>query len=168
MQDSVGLDLKLTSYLFYLLVIVSSNLGKKALEKLLSLKTSSGSSSTSGGSVFLIPSSITSRTSKSLSGLPKGLAFVSKTQINASCFFTWAKLTTLTDRAHKKLDVQADTIKKALEVGYSVTEWESAARRPFDILRKDQCGALVVYLVVEPSLVATGTITVTDADSLFE
>ncbi|KAK0741420.1 hypothetical protein B0T18DRAFT_394018 [Schizothecium vesticola] len=59
------------------------------------------------------------------------------------------KLTTLTDKALKKLDVQADTIKKALEVGYS-------------------CDALVAYLVVKPSLVTTGTITVTDADSLFE
>jgi hypothetical protein len=58
MQDSVGLDLKLTSYLFYLLVILSSNSGKKALEKPLSFKTSSGTSSTSGGRVFLIPPSI--------------------------------------------------------------------------------------------------------------
>lgn len=54
-SDSVGLDLKLASYL---LVSVTSNSGKKALDELLALKPSSSSSSQSGWKGFLIPPSI--------------------------------------------------------------------------------------------------------------
>ena len=52
--DSVGLDLKLVSYL---LVMVTSSSGKKALDELLALKSSS-SSSQGGWKGFLIPPSI--------------------------------------------------------------------------------------------------------------
>ncbi len=54
-SDSIGLDLKLASYL---LVVVNSSSGKKALDELLALKTSSSSSSSSGWQGFLIPPSI--------------------------------------------------------------------------------------------------------------
>jgi len=54
-SDSVGLDLKLASYL---LVSVTSDSGKNALDELLALKPSSGSSSPSGWEGFLIPPSI--------------------------------------------------------------------------------------------------------------
>ncbi|KAH6856078.1 hypothetical protein B0I37DRAFT_425036 [Chaetomium sp. MPI-CAGE-AT-0009] len=54
-SDSVGLDLKLASYL---LVSVTSNSGKKALDELLALKPSSGRPSQPGWKGFLIPPSI--------------------------------------------------------------------------------------------------------------
>ncbi|PVH76117.1 hypothetical protein DL98DRAFT_497477 [Cadophora sp. DSE1049] len=101
-----------------------------------------------------------------LVSVKQALEVARKTEIAVPSLFEWAKPLSLSDSSYQKLVDQADTLKKTLRSRYNATDWEEAAKPLFDTLRKHQRDALVAYLVVEPSLVATGL--VDDADGLFE
>jgi Tc toxin complex TcA C-terminal TcB-binding domain/Neuraminidase-like domain len=98
--------------------------------------------------------------------LREALGVVKATQIAVPLLFEWAKPLSLSERFYDKLSTQAEVLKDTLRSRYNADDWEQAAKASFDTLRKDQRNALVSYLIVEPSLVATGL--VNDADGLFE
>jgi hypothetical protein len=103
---------------------------------------------------------------RTLLSLKAALDVATKTAISVPLLIDWAKPLVLSNSAYKKLSAQAEMLKKTLKGRYNATDWEQAGKSLFDTLRKNQRDALVAYLVVQPSLVATGL--VKDADGLFE